>query len=95
MKPYIGGKEGNKHKAKRQDVGGGTGGKDAVVGIKERGGKVVAKAVERTDSATLVPFVEDNVEPGSKVYTDDARAYGPLPNIVNQYQHETIAHGRG
>ncbi len=92
---YVGGKEGNKHKGKRLDVGGGSGGKEAVVGIRERGGKVVAKAVERTDSATLVPFVEDNVEPGSKVYTDDAAAYKPLPNIINQYEHDTVAHGAG
>ncbi len=92
---YVGGKEGNKHEAKRLRAGCGPVVKDAVVGIKERGGKVVAKAVGRTDSATSDPFVEGNVQPGSKVYTDDAAAYKTLPNIINQYEHDTVAHGAG
>ena len=92
---YIGGKEKNKHEAKRLHAGRGTVGKQAVAGARERGGKVKAKPVEATDSATLVPFVEDSVEVGSTVYTDDAAAYGALPSVLNQIDHETVAHGRG
>ncbi|MCY4060504.1 MAG: IS1595 family transposase, partial [Gammaproteobacteria bacterium] len=44
---------------------------------------------------TLIGYIEDNVAAGSTVYTDDAAAYGALPSIINQYQHETVAHGRG
>ena len=92
---YIGGKEGNMHGNRRLDVGGGTGGKPPVVGVRGRGGRTVAQPVERTDSTTSVPFVEDNVAPGSKVYTDDAKAIGPLPNIINQFEHDTVAYGAG
>ena len=92
---YIGGKEKNKHAAKKLNAGRGAVGKAAVVGIKERGGKVKAKHVERTNAATLLPLVEETVEHGSTVYTDDAAAYGALPTIINQYEHDTVAHGRG
>lgn len=55
---YIGGREGNKHGAKKRKRGRGAVGKTPVAGVRERGGKVKAKPVERADSATLMPFVE-------------------------------------
>lgn len=92
---YIGGKEANKHESKRQRPGGGAGGKAAVAGVRERGGQVRAIPVDRTDRKTLVEFVERNVEPGSTVYTDDAAAYSGLPNMINQFEHETVRHSAG
>ena len=92
---YIGGKEGNKHASKKLKAGRGTVGKTAVVGVRERGGKVKAQPVERTDARTLIGYIEDNVERGATVYTDDAAAYAALPSVINQYQHETVAHGKG
>ena len=90
---HIGGKESNKHDNKKLKRGRGTIGKTAVAGVRERGGKVKAKPVERTDAATLIPFVEETVAPGSTVYTDDAAAYGPLPTPLNQYKHDVVHHG--
>ena len=92
---YIGGKESNKHASKKLNAGRGAVGKAAVAGARERGGKVTAKPVERVNAATLIPFVEDRVEQGATVYTDDASAYSALPTILNQYAHETVAHGSG
>lgn len=95
---YIGGKRKNMSHAKRRelkDAGRGTVGKEAVIGARERGGKVVAKPVATTDSATVIHFIEDKVEQGSTVYTDDATAYDALPGIINQFQHETVVHGAG
>ena len=92
---YIGGKEGNKHESKKLHAGRGAVGKSAVVGVRERGGKVKAKPVERTDGHTLIGFVEGTVEPGATVYTDDAAAYGALPTMINQYAHDTVAHSKG
>ena len=63
---YIGGKERNKHASKKLNAGRGTVGKTPVVGARQRGGKVTAQPVERTDAATLVPFVESHAEQGSK-----------------------------
>ena len=92
---YIGGKESNKHESKKLHAGRGTVGKEAVAGVRERGGKVKAKHVERTNAATLIGFVEDAVEPGATVYTDDAAAYAALPSGLNQFDHETVSHGKG
>ena len=92
---YIGGKEGNKHESRKLKAGRGPVGKVAVVGVRERGGKVKAKPIQRTDSATLIPFIEDSVEPGATVYTDDAAAYAALPSIINQFSHDTVSHGSG
>ena len=63
---YIGGKEKNKHESKKLRAGRGTVGKTPVAGARQRGGKVKAEPVERTDSATLVGFVERSVEPGAR-----------------------------
>ena len=89
---YIGGRERNKHSAKKLRQGRGTVGKIPVIGARERGGKVIAEPVERTDSKTLVAFVESKVAHGSVIYTDDANAYNKLATDRNQYQHETVNH---
>lgn len=45
---YIGGKESNKHKSKKLKLGRGTVGKQAVLGMREREGRVAAKPIENT-----------------------------------------------
>ena len=92
---YIGGLEKNKHESKKLHAGRGAVGKTAVVGVRQRGGKTKAEPVGSTDAHTLRGFVEDAVEMGATVYTDDAAAYGALPSVINQYQHDTVAHSKG
>ena len=85
---YIGGKERNKHHAKKLRAGRGPVGKTAVVGIKDRvTGQIASQVVEHTDAATLQGFVEHNTEPDATVYTDEARAYRGMPR-----QHEAVKH---
>ena len=48
-----------------------------------------------TDGRSLIEFVEAHTERGATVYTDDAKAYDALPNILNQYQHESVKHSAG
>ena len=89
---YIGGKEANKHDSKKLKQGRGTVGKTAITGVKNRGSKQIrAKVVERTDSATLQGFVEDNVEQGSTVYTDEATAYLGMVD----FEHKSVKHSVG
>lgn len=96
---YFGGKRANMSNAKRkalEGTGRGSVGKTAVVGIKDRETKrVTAKVVERTDSETLIPFVESRAEKGATVYTDEAAVYQPLPNMLNEYRHESVKHSVG
>ena len=87
---HVGGKRKNMSNAKRRELAGtgrGPVGKTAVAGARQRSGKVVARPVEKTDAETLVGFVEEMVEPGSQVYTDEARAYQGLP-----FPHDTVKH---
>ena len=92
---YVGGRERNKHEAKKRKAGRGTAGKTPVIGARERGGKVAAQPLEATDGRSMIEFVEAHTEPGATVYTDDAAAYSALPNILNQYQHESVKHSAG
>ncbi len=56
---YVGGKEANKHEAKKLNAGRGGVGKVAVVGAKDRGtNNVKAKVVRDAKSGTLQSFVE-------------------------------------
>ena len=85
---YIGGKESNKHSNKKLRRGRGPVGKSAVVGARERGGRVVENSVQHTDQETLHCFVESNLEQGSNVYTDDHPGYVGLQG----FKHQTVKH---
>ena len=88
---YIGGKEGNKHSAKKLRAGRGSVGKTAVVGAKDREtGHVTATSVAFTDKPSLHAFIDQHVEQASAVYTDDARAYVGMSRL-----HKTVNHSAG
>lgn len=88
---YIGGKEKNKHKNKKKKLGRGAVGKIAVVGLKQRGKRVTASVVKKTDAKTLHGIIRKNVRTGSVVYTDDHRAYQGLLG----YSHGVVCHSVG
>ena len=76
---YFGGKEGNKHAAKKLRAGRGPVGKTAVVGVKDRKTKhVAAQVAYSTDSLTIQGFVRSKVKDGAKLYTDESRAYAGM-----------------
>lgn len=72
----MGGKRKNMPKAKREGLTGrGAVGKAAIAGAKDRTTKRVSAAViPATDGRILQGFAREHAEPGTKVYTDDARA---------------------
>lgn len=85
---YIGGKEGNKHEAKKLKKGRGAVGKTPVAGVIDRPtNQIKTQVVEKTDGKTLKGFVHNNTESGAQVYTDEARAYEGLNR-----PHEAVAH---
>ncbi len=91
---YIGGSESNKHaKKKTRTINGGvstTGGKAPVLGMIERGGNIIAKALPDADRDTLLPIIRKTVEPESIIITDEYRAYRGLKK---DYLRLTVNHG--
>ena len=89
---YMGGKERNKRKSKRLGVGGGTGGKTAVLAAKDRVTKqVAAKVIDQADAGTLRGFVAKHAEPGATVYTDGTSPYRGMTG----YDHDFVRHSVG
>ena len=88
---YIGGKEKNKHFDKKLNAGRGTVGKITVMGIKERNGRIKAKAIKDTAAETLHYEIKKVVHNGAIVYTDDHKAYQGLLD----YKHEVVNHSVG
>ena len=89
---YVGGLEKNKHADKKLKAGRGGVGKVIVAGVKDReANQVSAKVVENTKRPTLHGFINDNVEEGSTVCTDDFMSY----NNMQGYDHRTVKHSVG
>ena len=86
---YIGGKESNKHESKKLRAGRGTVGKQAVLGMREREGRMTAKPIDDTGSKTIQAEVLDTVEKGAKLYTDEHGAYVGLEDF---YRHAAVRH---
>ncbi|QXX73884.1 IS1595 family transposase [Methylovirgula sp. HY1] len=88
---YIGGLEENKHESKKLKAGRGAVGKTAVLGMRERGGRVVAGTVDEVTMHTIKSAIAKYVEPGSTIHTDDSRVYNDLP----EFEHEAVNHSAG
>jgi len=90
---YVGGKEGNKHEHKKLHMGRGAVGKAIVVGLRERGGRVIAKHVPEANAENLHAAIFKNVEYGSTVHTDEAAAYADLGTLF--FKHDSVNHSVG
>lgn len=94
---YIGGKEENRHTNKRKSEenpdlsndGKPYNKKKIVIGIVERGGKVILKLIPSTKAEFMVPFIQENVSEGTHLMTDEHYSYNSLHAI---YKHETVTH---
>ncbi|MCL4146712.1 UNVERIFIED_CONTAM: hypothetical protein GTU68_055685 [Idotea baltica] len=78
---------GGRRKGKR---GRGAAGKVAVFGLLKRGGKVFTAIIPDARTSTLLPIIEEKVEPDSIVYTDTFKAYNALD--VSDFHHMRINH---
>jgi transposase-like protein len=90
---YIGGKESNKHEARKLHAGRGTMGKTAVIGMRERGGRTKAKPVSGTDAITLHAEIHAVIDAGSTLHTDEHGGYRGLGALG--FEHATINHSAG
>jgi transposase-like protein len=90
---YIGGKEANKHESKKLKAGRGPVGKVAVMGMRERGGRVLAMPIAGASTANLHAAIHTNIQAGSTLHTDEAAAYGGIGGLF--FDHATVNHGAG
>ena len=92
---FVGGKAKNRHKDKRGDGSGGTGGmgKAIVVGAVRRKGNVVARVIDNVQASTLTEFVRESVSTKvSLLCTDQWTGYKYLDR---EFNHATIDHSIG
>ena len=88
---YIGGKEMNKHASKKLNAGRGSVGETPVIGLRERDGRSVAFPIDDVRRTTVRRAIEDNVEPGSEIHTDELASYNALPGYIRSH----VTHGKG
>ena len=88
---YIGGKEKNKHVNQRTKKGRGIYKKQAVLGMRQCGGKTKATPVPSTRVHNLQGRVRSTVASGSKIYTDD---HGSYDGLRHTHDHEVVSHSQ-
>lgn len=87
---YIGGKETNKHKSKRQRGRQGGKGKEAAVALVERDGSVRSFHLPKVDARTLRPILTAQIDRKSYLMTDESRVY---PKIGEEFAgHGSVNH---
>jgi transposase-like protein len=91
---FIGGKARNMHKSKRQKLSSGTGmqgghGKAIVMGMLERDGKVTARVIPDRRKDALRAVLDQLVDKGSVVYTDEHTGY---MGLHDEYAHKIVNH---
>lgn len=67
--------------------------KRAVVALVERGGKARTFHIASADKATVSEIVKANVDPASRLHTDESRLYHGAENAFAT--HETVKHSAG
>ena len=90
---FIGGRERNKHRNRRNPGNIGGMGKEAVFSILERGGKVRSHHVPEVNAATLRPILAAQLDENSFLMTDGEGQYRLLGPMFAK--HETVNHGIG
>lgn len=95
---YIGAKNKNRHSDKRKKYGKkklrgrSLEDKIPVVGLLERGGRLITVATKDTKGNTLKPLVRQWVEEGSILLTDE---YGAYKGLDKSYSHKIVNHSTG
>lgn len=91
---YVGGKNKNRHKDKKIEGSQGRSAADKtpVVGLIEKGGRVMTFVTQDTSAETLTQIIDNNVCEGATIVTD---AYKSYSTIGNAYNHITVKHEEG
>ena len=65
----------------------------AVLGMKERGGRMQARLSGQMTFDEIHGSIHESIEPGSQLYTDDSAIFDGLDGLF--YRHDSINHSRG
>jgi transposase-like protein len=88
---FIGGKEKNRHKNRRATARlGGSWGKETVLSLVERNGRVRSLHVSSVTAANLRPILVAQIDSASLLCTDDA---GQYRHMGRDFRHEVVNHG--
>jgi len=90
---FVGGKNKNRHSNKKVQNSQGRSFKDKtpVLGMLERGGKVIAKVIKNTSVKQITPFILETVKKTSTLFTDEWCGY----NLVGKlYKHFIVDHSK-
>ena len=94
---FIGGKARNMHKgsARREAVAEGGSGKEIVLGMVERGGKVRAIHVSKRSKPIVQRHIRHNIEAGAAIFTDSLKSYEGLSEFEHQVVDHAVEYVRG
>jgi len=67
--------------------------KPPILGMLQRGGRVVIQMLEDVKQTTIRPLIQATIVPGTLVHTDEYDIYSRLEDWG--YRHKTVCHGRG
>lgn len=87
---FVGGLESNKHEKKKLNLGRGSVGKTAVLGMRERGGRTKAMPIQNTSMEEIQSAIRAHVEVGSTLFTDEHAAYNDLDGVF--FRQERVNH---
>lgn len=89
---FVGGKNKNKHANKKSDHAQGGSGKALVVGMIERGGKIIARKIENRQTETLTGEIVYNIKTSATLHTDEHLGYNAVRKM---YKHGIVNHSAG
>jgi transposase-like protein len=90
---FVGGLEKNKHRSKRKHLGTGGAGKEAVLALVERGGKLRSHHIPAVTAKNLRPIVEAQIHGATYVMTDEG---GAAKKVGSEFaQHGSVNHSAG
>lgn len=84
---YIGGKGGKEENTQGRSLKT----KKPVLGLVERGGRIVAMKVDNTTKGVLLPIIKENVSDDVELITDGWRSYSTLGDT---YKHTVVKHNK-
>jgi transposase-like protein len=90
---FVGGKNKNRHRDKKipKSCGRAHIDKTPVLGMVQRGGKLVAQVIPDTSQRSITPIVLQRVNRSATVYTDEWQGYDKVDKL---YHREFVDHGR-